>query len=44
MNKNDSVPLPTNTREWLINRNSLIIIADILIFALMYLTLPFEQT
>ncbi|WP_194435685.1 SLC13 family permease [Vibrio fluminensis] len=42
MNKNDSVPLPTNTREWLINRNSLIIIADIILFAVMYLTLPFE--
>lgn len=42
MNKNDSMPLPTNTREWLINKNSLIIIADIILFAVMYLTLPFD--
>lgn len=42
MNKNDSVPLPTNTREWLINRNSLIILADILLFAILYFTLPME--
>ncbi len=42
MNRNDSVPLPTNTREWFLNRNSMIIIADIFLFALMYFTLPFE--
>ena len=43
MNRNDSVPLPTNTREWLISRNSLIVIADILLFALLYNVLPFER-
>lgn len=42
MNRNDSVPLPTNTREWLINRNSLIVIADMVLFAVLYFTLPFE--
>lgn len=42
MNRNDSVPLPSNTREWLINRNSLIILADIALFATLYFTLPFE--
>ena len=42
MNKNDSVPLPSNTREWLINRNSLIILADIALFAVLYFNLPFE--
>ncbi|EGU31942.1 NadC family protein [Vibrio ichthyoenteri ATCC 700023] len=42
MNKNDSVPLPTNTREWLINRNSMIILADIVLFAVLYFTLPME--
>ncbi|MBN3495556.1 SLC13 family permease [Vibrio neptunius] len=42
MNRNDSVPLPTNTREWLLNRNSLIVVANIVLFATLYLTLPFE--
>ncbi|UPQ89404.1 SLC13 family permease [Vibrio sinaloensis] len=42
MNRNDSVPLPTNTREWFFNRNSMIILADIALFAVMYLTLPFD--
>ena len=42
MNRNDSVPLPSNTREWLINRNSLIILADIVLFAVLYFTLPFD--
>lgn len=42
MNRNDSVPLPNNTREWFFNRNSLIIIADVLLFAILYFTLPFE--
>ncbi|WP_194436867.1 SLC13 family permease [Vibrio fluminensis] len=42
MNRNDSVPLPNNTREWLINRNSLIILADIALFCVLYFTLPFE--
>ncbi|NVD08670.1 DASS family sodium-coupled anion symporter [Vibrio sp. JPW-9-11-11] len=42
MNRNDSVPLPTNTREWFFNRNSMIVLADIALFAVMYLTLPFD--
>ncbi|NRB70106.1 MAG: DASS family sodium-coupled anion symporter [Vibrio sp.] len=42
MNRNDSVPLPTNTREWLLNRNSLIVLANVVLFATLYLTLPFE--
>ncbi|WP_260262055.1 SLC13 family permease [Vibrio intestinalis] len=42
MNRNDSVPLPSNTREWLINRNSLIVLADIALFATLYFTLPFD--
>ncbi|MBA5761330.1 DASS family sodium-coupled anion symporter [Vibrio sp. 404] len=42
MNRNDSVPLPNNTREWLINRNSLIILADVALFITLYFTLPFD--
>lgn len=42
MNRNDSVPLPTNTREWFFNRNSMIILADVILFAVMYFTLPFD--
>ncbi|EEX93628.1 transporter, Divalent Anion:sodium Symporter family protein [Vibrio orientalis CIP 102891 = ATCC 33934] len=42
MNRNDSVPLPNNTREWFFNRNSMIILADIALFAVMYFTLPFD--
>lgn len=42
MNRNDSVPLPTNTREWFFNRNSLIILADIVLFFALYKSLPFE--
>ncbi|MGF1774053.1 DASS family sodium-coupled anion symporter [Vibrio wakamikoensis] len=42
MNRNDSVPLPSNTREWFFNRNSLIILADIVLFYVLYSTLPFE--
>ncbi|WP_282175678.1 SLC13 family permease [Vibrio nereis] len=42
MNRNDSVPLPTNTREWFLNRNSMIILADVILFAVLYFTLPFE--
>ncbi|SDG82207.1 solute carrier family 13 (sodium-dependent dicarboxylate transporter), member 2/3/5 [Vibrio xiamenensis] len=42
MNRNDSVPLPSNTREWLFNRNSIIVIADIVLFFVLYFTLPFE--
>ncbi|GEM79613.1 SLC13 family permease [Vibrio superstes] len=42
MHRNDSVPLPTNTREWFFNRNSLIILADIALFFALYKSLPFE--
>ncbi|MCW8347468.1 DASS family sodium-coupled anion symporter [Vibrio sp. ZSDZ65] len=42
MNRNDSVPLPSNTREWFLNRNSLIILADIALFFVLYKTLPFD--
>ncbi|MEZ8825453.1 DASS family sodium-coupled anion symporter [Vibrio amylolyticus] len=42
MNRNDSVPLPTNTREWFLNRNSIIIIANVFVCLLMYKTLPFD--
>ncbi|WNJ98033.1 DASS family sodium-coupled anion symporter [Vibrio ruber] len=42
MNKNDNVPLPSNTREWFFNRNSIIIFVDILLFLLLYFYLPFQ--
>ncbi|EGA71629.1 NadC family protein [Vibrio sinaloensis DSM 21326] len=42
MNRNDSVPLPSNTREWLFNRNSMIVLANIALFAALYFTLPFD--
>ncbi|MFM2587740.1 SLC13 family permease [Vibrio sp. TBV020] len=42
MNRNDSVPLPSNTREWFFNRNSLIVLADVALFAALYFTLPFD--
>ncbi|ELV8646453.1 DASS family sodium-coupled anion symporter [Vibrio fluvialis] len=42
MNRNDSVPLPHNTREWFFNRNSLIIFADVALFFILFNTLPFE--
>ncbi|WP_341664110.1 DASS family sodium-coupled anion symporter [Vibrio sp.] len=42
MNRNDNVPLPTNTSEWLFNRNSLIVLADVALFVILYFTLPFE--
>ncbi|UUM31941.1 SLC13 family permease [Vibrio japonicus] len=42
MNRNDSVPLPNNTREWFFNRNSMIVLADVILFAVLYFTLPFE--
>ncbi|WP_412497555.1 SLC13 family permease [Vibrio furnissii] len=42
MNRNDSVPLPHNTREWFLNRNSLIILADVVLFFILFKTLPFE--
>ncbi|MCG6401655.1 SLC13 family permease [Vibrio fluvialis] len=43
MNRNDSVPLPHNTREWFFNRNSLIILADVALFFILFNTLPFES-
>ncbi|MBY6195890.1 SLC13 family permease [Vibrio hangzhouensis] len=43
MNRNDSVPLPSNTREWFFNRNSMIILADLVLFTVLYNTLPFES-
>jgi len=36
MNKNESLPLPTNTMEWLTNKNSIIVILDVILFALLY--------
>ncbi|MCG3720977.1 DASS family sodium-coupled anion symporter [Vibrio cincinnatiensis] len=42
MNRNDSVPLPNNTREWLLNRNSLIVLADIALFFILLNVLPFD--
>ncbi|EKO3510157.1 DASS family sodium-coupled anion symporter [Vibrio fluvialis] len=42
MNRNDSVPLPHNTREWFFNRNSLIILADVALYFILFNTLPFE--
>ncbi|MGL6170610.1 MAG: SLC13 family permease, partial [Vibrio sp.] len=41
MNRNDTVPLPTNTREWFLHRNSLIILADIALFLALYHWLPY---
>lgn len=41
--KNDRVPLPTNTREWFLHRNSMIILADIALFYVLYNRLPFEH-
>ncbi|MFT7681731.1 SLC13 family permease [Moritella dasanensis] len=43
MNHNESLPLPTNTMEWLTNKNSIIIILDVILFALLYNFLPFEK-
>ncbi|GAD79111.1 SLC13 family permease [Vibrio ezurae] len=42
MHKNDTVPLPTNTKEWLMHKNSMIILADIVLFIALYNLLPFE--
>lgn len=42
MNRNDSVPLPSNTREWFFNRNSLIILADVVLFLVLYNALPVD--
>lgn len=43
MHKNENVPLPTNTTEWLVNRNSIIVILDILLFVVLYNFLPYER-
>ena len=43
MNKNESLPLPTNTMEWLTNKNSIIVILDVILFTLLYNFLPFEK-
>lgn len=43
MHKNENTPLPTNTIEWLVNRNSIIVISDIILFAVLYHYLPFEK-
>ncbi len=43
MHKNEHLPLPTNTKEWFLNKNSLIILCDIILFALLYHFLPFER-
>ncbi|WP_262359810.1 SLC13 family permease, partial [Vibrio cholerae] len=43
MNRNDSVPLPTNTREWFLHRNSLIVLADVALFLALYHFLPLEH-
>ncbi|MCW8334222.1 SLC13 family permease [Vibrio paucivorans] len=42
MNRNDSVPLPSNTREWFFNKNSIIILLDAVLFYVLYNTLPFD--
>ena len=43
MHKNENIPLPTNTTEWFLNKNSLIILFDVILFALLYNFLPFER-
>jgi sodium-dependent dicarboxylate transporter 2/3/5 len=43
MHKNENEPLPTNTTEWLVNRNSIIVISDIILFTFLYHFLPFEN-
>jgi len=42
MNKNDNVPLPSNTTEWFFNRNSIIILCDIALFLTLYNSLPYD--
>lgn len=41
MHKN--LPLPSNTSEWFLNKNSLIILSDIILFALLYTFLPYDR-
>ena len=36
--------LPTNTREWFFHRNRIIILIDIVLFTVLYNTLPYEQS
>lgn len=43
MRNYENEPLPTNTTEWLVNRNSIIVISDIILFAVLYHFLPFEK-
>lgn len=43
MHKNENAPLPTNTIEWLVNRNSIIVILDIFLFVVLYNYLPYER-
>lgn len=43
MHENENIPLPTNTTEWFLNKNSLIIFFDIILFAVLYHFLPFER-
>ena len=42
MLKKENSPLPTNTHEWFFNRKSAIVLADIMLFALLNATLPFQ--
>lgn len=42
MNINDMKPLPTNTHEWFFNRNSIIVLLDIVLFVVLYNVLPYE--
>lgn len=43
MDKNSKVPLPHNTKEWFLHRNSIIIILDVILFIALYTQLPFEK-
>lgn len=42
MSRNDRVALPTNTKEWFLSRNSIIVLLDIALFLVLYNTLPYE--
>lgn len=42
MTKNDGIALPVNTREWLLSRNSIIVLLDVALFLILYKTLPYE--
>lgn len=43
MYENENIHLPSNTTEWFLNKNSLIIFFDIILFAVLYHFLPFER-